>query len=95
MEGPLSLFIPLFAFAGGLVAALVIFAVAYDRHRGIVPIRLILVGICIGAGLSALTLMLSLHLDETTYAFAARWLAGSVWGRSGFMSGPCCPGSPF
>lgn len=81
MEGPVSLLIPLFTFTGGLIAALIIFAFAYDRHRGIVPIRLILVGICIGAGLSALTLMLSLHLDETTYTFTARWLAGSVWGR--------------
>lgn len=81
MDGPISLLIPQFAFAGGVIAACMIFAFTYDRSRGIIPIRLILVGIGIGAGISAFTLMLSLHLDETTYAFTARWLAGSVWGR--------------
>lgn len=81
MDGPLALLIPLFTFIGGTLAALVIFIFAYDRHRGIVPIRLILVGIAVAAGISAVTLLLSLKLDEDTYAFTARWLAGSVWGR--------------
>ncbi|MGN7759877.1 FecCD family ABC transporter permease [Paenibacillus sp. 22594] len=81
MEGPMALLIPLFTFAGGTLCALIIFIFAYDRHRGIVPIRLILVGIAVAAGISAVTLLLSLKLDEDTYAFTARWLAGSVWGR--------------
>lgn len=81
MEGPIALLIPLFTFMGGVLAALIIFLVAYDRRRGILPIRLILVGIAVAAGISALTLLLSLRLDQDTYSFAARWLAGSVWGR--------------
>ncbi|WP_059052083.1 FecCD family ABC transporter permease [Paenibacillus senegalimassiliensis] len=81
MEGPLSLLIPIFTFAGGTLSAFIIFLFAYDRHRGILPIRLILVGIAVAAGISAVTLILSLKLDEETYSFAARWLAGSVWGR--------------
>lgn len=81
MEGPIALLIPLFTFIGGVFTALIIFLVAYDRRRGILPIRLILVGIAVAAGVSALTLLLSLRLDQDTYSFAARWLAGSVWGR--------------
>lgn len=81
MEGPASLMIPLFAFAGGSVVAFIVFLLSYERYKGILPIRLILVGIAVAAGFSALTLLLSLRLDETTYAFAARWLAGNVWGR--------------
>ncbi|BBP92430.1 hypothetical protein BsIDN1_60480 [Bacillus safensis] len=49
--------------------------------KGLVPIRLILVGIAVAAGFSALTLYLSLKLDEDTYTFASRWLVGNVWGR--------------
>ncbi|MBW4080659.1 iron ABC transporter permease [Paenibacillus sp. S150] len=81
MEGPVALFIPLFTFLGGTLTALIIFVIAYDRHRGLIPVRLILVGIAVAAGVSAATLLLSLKLDEDTYAFTARWLAGSVWGR--------------
>lgn len=81
MEGPAALLIPLFTFIGGTVSALIIFIFAYDRHRGILPIRLLLVGIAVAAGISAVTLLLSLKLDEDTYTFTARWLAGSVWGR--------------
>jgi iron complex transport system permease protein len=81
LEGPSALLIPLFTFIGGILSALIIFLFAYDRHRGIMPIRLILVGIAVAAGISAVTLLLSLKLDEDTYAFTARWLAGSVWGR--------------
>lgn len=81
LEGNPSLLIPLFTFGGGLLAAAVIVLLAYDRHEGLVPIRLILVGIAVAAGFSALTLFLSLKLDEDTYTFASRWLVGNVWGR--------------
>lgn len=81
LEGNPSLLIPLFTFGGGLLAAAVIVLLAYDRHEGLVPIRLILVGIAVAAGFSALTLYLSLKLDEDTYTFASRWLVGNVWGR--------------
>ncbi|MCM3026575.1 iron ABC transporter permease [Bacillus safensis] len=81
LEGNPSLLIPLFTFGGGLLAAGVIVLLAYDRHEGLVPIRLILVGIAVAAGFSALTLYLSLKLDEDTYTFASRWLVGNVWGR--------------
>ncbi|MFF2093047.1 FecCD family ABC transporter permease [Paenibacillus sp. NPDC058174] len=81
MEGPAALLIPIFTFAGGVVTAVIIFLFAYDRFKGLLPIRLILVGIAVEAGISAFTLFLSLRLDEDTYSFTARWLAGSVWGR--------------
>lgn len=81
MKGIPSLLIPMFAFAGGVITAILIMTMAYDRHKGIVPIRLILVGIAISAGFSAVTLFSSLRLDEATYSFTSRWLIGNVWGR--------------
>jgi iron complex transport system permease protein len=81
MKGSASLWIPLFTFAGGVLTALFIVWLAYDRHKGLLPIRLILTGIAVAAGFSALTLFLSLRLDENTYAFTSRWLIGNVWGR--------------
>jgi iron complex transport system permease protein len=81
MDNSAALMIPLFTFGGGIIVAAAIFLLAYDRYRGLIPTRLILVGIAVAAGLGALTLLLSLKLDADTYAFAARWLAGNVWGR--------------
>lgn len=76
-----SIFIPLFTFTGGILAALLIILLAYDRYEGTLPIRLILVGIAVSAGFSAITLFLSLRLNEEMYTFASRWLVGNVWGR--------------
>ncbi|MEC0343008.1 FecCD family ABC transporter permease [Peribacillus frigoritolerans] len=76
-----SILIPLFTFSGGVLTAFLIVLLAFDRYKGILPIRLILVGIAISAGFSAITLFLSLRLDEETYSFASRWLVGNVWGR--------------
>ncbi|MGE8205444.1 FecCD family ABC transporter permease [Heyndrickxia sp. NPDC080065] len=76
-----ALFIPLFTFGGGVLTALLIVLLAYDPNKGLLPIRLILVGIAISTGFSAIALFFSLRLNEETYSFAARWLVGDVWGR--------------
>ncbi|MGG2094887.1 iron ABC transporter permease [Bacillus sp. S13(2024)] len=81
MDKQAAILIPLFTFAGGILAAFLIVVLAYERYKGILPIRLILVGIAVSAGFSAITLFLSLRLDEETYTFASRWLVGNVWGR--------------
>ncbi|SFM15465.1 iron complex transport system permease protein [Paenibacillus sp. 1_12] len=81
MKDTSALLIPLFTLIGGILSAFLIVILAYDRQRGLLPIRLILIGIAVAAGFSAITLFLSLRLDETTYAFTARWLVGNVWGR--------------
>ncbi len=50
-------------------------------QKGLLPIRLILVGIAVSAGFSAISLFFSLKLNDETYTFASRWLVGNVWGR--------------
>ncbi|WP_079914735.1 iron ABC transporter permease [Paenibacillus sp. 32352] len=81
MTGAIALLIPLFTFVGGMITAVLIVLLSYDRQKGWLPVRLILIGIAISAGFSAATLFLSLSLDDKTYAFASRWLIGNVWGK--------------
>ncbi|MBY8911876.1 iron ABC transporter permease [Bacillus sp. YC2] len=81
LEAKASVFIPLFTFAGGTLAALIIVLLTYDRLNGFLTIRMLLVGIAVSAGFSAVTLFMSLRLNEETYTFASRWLVGNVWGR--------------
>lgn len=78
-----SVFImPILAFIGAGAAAVVIYAFSYKKDEGVSPIRLILVGVAVAAGISALMIVLTLKLDPRTYDFVATWLAGSIWGSN-------------
>ncbi|MEK5406700.1 iron ABC transporter permease [Paenibacillus sp. FSL W8-0439] len=70
--------IPIFAFVGALLTALIIYALAW--RKGILPIRLILVGLAVGEGLRAIYIILSLKLSDEVYMGATVWLAGSLTG---------------
>ncbi|HCA30290.1 MAG TPA: iron ABC transporter permease, partial [Ruminococcaceae bacterium] len=79
----LSVFtLPFLALAGAGVTAIIIYALSYKKGEGIAPMRLILTGIAVQAGISALTTVLVVKLDETQYNFVATWQAGSIWGSN-------------
>ncbi|MFF2907611.1 FecCD family ABC transporter permease [Paenibacillus sp. NPDC057934] len=81
IQGATTAFVlPSMAFVGGLLAALLIYVLAYRKHRMISSTRLVLTGVAINVGLSALTLFLTLKLDDQKYEFAQRWQAGYLWG---------------
>lgn len=44
--------------------------------------RLLLSGIAVNAGLSALMLLFTIKLSKENYGFVNAWLAGSLWGAS-------------
>ncbi|MFD2656855.1 FecCD family ABC transporter permease [Gracilibacillus thailandensis] len=73
---------PIIAFIGAGGAALIIYILSYKRHEGISPIRLVLTGIAIAAGIDALMIVLTLRLDPDNYQFLATWIAGSIWGSN-------------
>lgn len=74
--------LPLLAFGGAFAAAGIVYAVSYKRGEGTTPLRLVLVGIAVQAGITALTTLLSVRLDESQYTFVATFQAGSVWGST-------------
>lgn len=71
---------PLLAFVGGMTAALLIFLLSYRRGKEVSPTGLILTGVALGSGYSAVTTLLTLKLDESQMEFVQRWYAGSLWG---------------
>lgn len=80
-EGVTSRFLlPSLSFVGGITAAILIFILSYRKGREISPTGLILTGVALSNGYSALTLLLTLKLDDTQMEFAQRWSAGSLWG---------------
>lgn len=69
-----------FAFAGAMMAAVLVFLVGASGKDGPTPIKLTLAGVVISALLGSWTSALIL-LDEQTMDTARFWLAGSVAGR--------------
>ena len=80
-EAPVLL-MPFIACLGALGAAALIYILSYKKGEGVSPIRLVLTGIAIAAGMNALMIVLTLNLDPENYQFVATWLAGSIWGSS-------------
>lgn len=74
--------LPFLALSGAGVTAIIIYVLSYKKGEGIAPMSLILIGIAVQAGISALTTVLVVKLDETQFNFVAAWQAGSIWGSN-------------
>lgn len=70
------------AFLGAGITATIIYTLAYKRNEGISPMRLILTGVAVAAGISSAMIVLTLRLSPENYHFVATWLAGSIWGSN-------------
>ena len=77
---PISL-LPFAAFAGGVIEALAIYLFAW-RRGSTSPMRLILIGIGIGAMVSAVTTVMLLFGNINDVQQAYVWLTGSVYGSN-------------
>ncbi|GLI05444.1 iron ABC transporter permease [Paenibacillus tyrfis] len=76
------LLLPILAFVGAGVTAAIIYGLAYKKHEGLSPTSMVLTGIAVAAGISALMVVLTLRLNPQNYQFVAVWLAGSIWGSN-------------
>jgi iron complex transport system permease protein len=74
--------LPLLALIGAGLTATLIYMLAYKKGEGLLPVRLILVGIALTAGISAATIVLMLKLNPQNYQLVSVWLAGSIWGTN-------------
>jgi iron complex transport system permease protein len=74
-------FLPWAAFGGALIAAGLIYVLAW-KQGGSTPIRLILIGIALEAGIASITTIMLLFGDITQVQQAYVWLTGSVYGRN-------------
>ncbi|WP_019637890.1 FecCD family ABC transporter permease [Paenibacillus fonticola] len=69
---------PLFGLAGGLMAAILIYIFSWKNGR-LEPQRLLLTGIAIASGLSAVSLYLTLKMNPGDFEMAAVWNMGSIY----------------
>ncbi|MCK0471787.1 iron ABC transporter permease [Halalkalibacter sp. APA_J-10(15)] len=79
--GTLSIFVmPVAALIGGLLAAFLIYTLAWKQ--GVTPVRLILVGIGVNAAFGAALLIVQLKMNPQDFMQATIWLSGSIWGAN-------------
>ena len=74
--------LPVLAMIGASLTAMLIYGLAYSRTEGLSPTRLLLTGIGVAAGISAVMIILTLRISPEKYQFVATWLAGSIWGSN-------------
>lgn len=75
-----AIIMPVLAFLGGLTAALLIFLLSYKKGKDLSPTNLILNGVALGSGYGAISIMLTLKLDDRQMDFVQQWNAGNLWG---------------
>ncbi len=79
----LSVFtLPFLALIGAAAAAVAVYFLAYKKQEGISSDRLVLTGIAVQAGISALTTVLIVSLDDMKFSIVAGWQAGQIWGAN-------------
>jgi iron complex transport system permease protein len=71
---------PLFALVGAMIAAFLIYVLAWKK--GIDPVRLILVGIGVNSGFGAAIVIFQLKMNPQDFMQAAVWLSGDIWGAN-------------
>jgi len=69
--------LPLLAFGGALLTAVII--VLFSWKGGFQSLRLVLVGIGVNAGLSAILIALQLKMNPIDFMQAVVWLSGDLW----------------
>ncbi len=75
-------FLPFVALVGATGSAALIYTLSYKKGHGLIPTRLILVGIAVGAGLSAVSIILTLRLSPENYDFVLQWSMGNLYGAN-------------
>ncbi|MFC0274751.1 FecCD family ABC transporter permease [Metabacillus herbersteinensis] len=79
-SGSFIYMLPVVAFIGSLVTAILIYVFSYDKKVGLQPVRLVLIGVGFSMALSGLMIVLISSADRVKVDFIAKWLAGSIWG---------------
>lgn len=73
--------LPFIASSGSFLAAFLVYFCGKHEQK-FVPNRLLLSGVAVNAGLSALTLISTVSVSQDSYRFVTTWLSGTIWGTT-------------
>lgn len=78
--GSFMYLLPVVAFAGALLTAILIYIFSWRKGSGLEPLRMILVGIGFSMAFSGAMIVLISSAEREKVDFIAKWLAGDIWG---------------
>ncbi|MBA4603063.1 FecCD family ABC transporter permease [Thermoactinomyces mirandus] len=78
--GSFTYLLPVAAFIGALLTAILIYIFSFRKGSGLQPVRLILVGIGFSMAFSGAMVVIISSTDRQKVDFIAGWLAGEIWG---------------
>jgi iron complex transport system permease protein len=79
-SGSFVYILPLVAFVGALLTAILIYLFSYSKTEGLQPVRLVLIGVGFSMALSGAMIVLISSAERAKVDFIAKWLAGNIWG---------------
>jgi iron complex transport system permease protein len=79
-SGTFVYMLPVVAFVGALLTAVLIYLFAYSKTEGMQPVRLVLIGVGFSMALSGAMIVLISSAERAKVDFIAKWLAGNIWG---------------
>ena len=71
--------LPLIGMIGGLLAALLVYAIAYKQRQLLSMERILLSGIAVNAGLCFCVVIIDCSIVKERYSFVTAWLSGTIW----------------
>lgn len=80
-SGKSSWLLPFIACVGSCLATVLVYFFGRQSER-ITPNRLLLSGVAVNAGISALTLLGTIRVSKDNYQFVTSWLSGTIWGTT-------------
>lgn len=83
--------LPLFSLIGALITSGIIYMLSTQKDYGVQPIRLVLNGVAIQAGINAMMTLIVLKLDDSQVDFLAGWQAGSIWNSNWKLASSLAP----
>lgn len=72
--------LPIGALCGSCFSAFLIYVMSYKKGHGLMPTRMLLVGIAVAAALSAVSVILTLRLNPTEFDMVFEFSLGSLYG---------------
>ncbi|NWQ39579.1 iron ABC transporter permease [Bacillus sp. EB106-08-02-XG196] len=79
-SGSFTYMIPVIAFIGAMLTAILLYLFAYSKSEGLQPVRLVLIGVGFSMALSGAMIVLISSAERAKVDFIAKWLAGNIWG---------------
>lgn len=76
----ITFLLPIAAFIGAMLTAILIYLFSYERNVGLQPIRLVLIGVGFSLALSGVMIFIFSAVEPFKVEFITKWMSGNIWG---------------